>query len=130
HKYRFLLSFLSVMRQQSSALLANLLHFGRVLHSLGVDVQAGRMADVVAALAHVDIGRRADFYFTLRSLLVHRPAVLARFDAAFRVFWRPAPHWPPQDLRAMGEQRRVGTPEIEATGTADSPGQEASPRRP
>ena len=41
-----------------SALLHNLLHFGRLLRALGLDVHAGRMLDVAGALAHVDIGRR------------------------------------------------------------------------
>ena len=75
------------------------------------------MLDVAAALAHVDIGRRSDFYFTLRSLLVHRQQDLATFDEAFRVFWRPPPgEWSPNDLRALGEQRRFGPPEVEPTG--------------
>ena len=47
-------------------LLHNLLHFGRLLHSLGLDVHAGRMLDVASALEHIDIGRRSDFYFTLQ----------------------------------------------------------------
>jgi hypothetical protein len=97
-----------------SALLHNLLHFGRLLHSLGLDVHAGRMLDVASALAHVDIGRRSDFYFTLQSLLIHRQQDLAMFDEAFRVFWRRPPgEWAPDDLRALGEQRRFGTPQVD-----------------
>ena len=61
-----------------SVLLRNLLHFGRLLRSLGLDVQAGRMLDVAGALEHIDIGRRTDFYFTLGALLVHRQQDLAR----------------------------------------------------
>jgi uncharacterized protein with von Willebrand factor type A (vWA) domain len=95
-------------------LLHNLLHFGRVLHSLGLDVHAGRMLDVANALAYVDIGRRSDFYFTLQSLLIHRQQDLAMFDEAFRVFWRPPPgEWSTDDLRALGELRRFGTPQVE-----------------
>lgn len=95
-------------------LLHNLLHFGRLLHSLGLDVHAGRMLDVASALAHVDIGRRSDFYFTLQSLLIHRQQDLAMFDEAFRVFWRRPPgEWSPDDLRALGEQRRFGTPQVD-----------------
>ena len=114
-----------------SFLLPNLLHFGRLLRALGLDVQAGRMLDVAAAVAHVDIGRRDEFYHALRCLLVHRPQDLAVFDEAFRVFWRRPPgEWTTQDLRAMGEQRRSGSPEIEseipehdpvAEGGADAP---------
>ena len=98
-----------------SALLLNLLHFSRLLRSLELDVPAGRMIDVAGALAHVDLGRRSDFYFTLRSLLVHRAQDLPLFDEAFRVFWRrPHGRWTPDDLRALGEERRSGRPQVEA----------------
>jgi uncharacterized protein len=95
-----------------SFLLRNLLHFGRLLRSLGLDVQAGRMLDVASALEHVDIGRRSDFYFTLQSLLVHRHQDLALFDEAFRAFWRRPPgEWSSEDLRALGERRRFAPPQ-------------------
>ena len=107
-------------------LLPNLLHFGRVLHALGLDVHSGRMLDVASALEHVDVGRRSDFYFTLQSLLIHRQQDLATFDEAFRVFWRPPPgEWSIQDLRALGEQRRFGSPQVDVpaaqSGSPDDP---------
>src|SRR5207249_11585791 len=71
-----------------SYLFHNLLHFSRLLHAAGLDVHAGRMPDVAAALSEIDIGRRSDFYFTLRTLLIHRHQDLGPFDDAFRVFWR------------------------------------------
>jgi hypothetical protein len=72
-----------------------------------MDVHAGRMLDVAAALVHIDLRRRDDVHFTLRSLLVHRQQDLAVFDAAFRLFWR-----------APGDQRRVSRrgPEPGAVG--------------
>lgn len=84
------------------------------------------MLDVASALAHVDIGRRSDFYFTLQSLLVHRPQDLALFDEAFRVFWRRPPgEWSSDDLRALGEQRRFGPPRPDLPavepGSSDDP---------
>ena len=94
-----------------SFLLRNLLHFGRLLRSLGLDAKAAAMLNVTSALAHIDIGRRPDFYFTLRSLLVHRRQDLATFDEAFGLFWRTPPgEWSSEDLRALGEQRRFGLP--------------------
>jgi len=100
-----------------SFLLHNLLHFERLLHAMGLDVHAGRMPDVAGALQHVDIGRRSDFFFTLQSLLVHRQQDLAPFEEAFRVFWRPPPNeWSTSDLRALGEQRRMGTPKVDVPG--------------
>ena len=114
-----------------SALLPNLLHFGRVLRSLGLDVGAGRMIEVPSALAQVDLGRRADVYFTLRSLMVHRHQDLAIFDEAFRVFWRPpAGAGTANDLRAMGERRRSGKPQIDVPASQPDASDGASvPRR-
>ena len=97
-----------------SYLFHNLLHFSRVLHAAGLDVHAGRMPDVAAALNHIDIGHRSDFYFTLRTLLVHRHQDLEPFDEAFRVFWRrSAGDRSMTDLRALGERRRYGKPEVD-----------------
>ena len=38
-----------------SALLPNLLHFGRLLYQLGLDVPAGRMREVAASLNYINI---------------------------------------------------------------------------
>ena len=104
-----------------SFLLHNLIHFTRLLHRLGLDVQAGRTRDVAAALAFVDVGRRPEFYHALRSLLVHRVDDLLLFDEAFRVFWRkPHGDWTTKDLSAMGEKRRVGAPEYESEAAPES----------
>lgn len=70
-------------------LVHNLLLFGRLLRALGLDVNPGRVMDLTVALGHIDIGRRSDFYFAARSLLVHRREDLALFDQAFQLFWRP-----------------------------------------
>lgn len=107
----------------------NLLHFGQLLHELGLDVHAGRMSGVAAALEHIDIGRKPDFYFTLRTLLIHRHQDLATFDEAFRVFWRRPPgEWSTNDLRALGEQRRFGTPQVDFPTGASAPAEDTSAR--
>ncbi len=112
-----------------SALLSNLLHFSRLLGDLGLDVQAVRTLDVVRALDQIEIGRRSDFYHTLRCLLVRRPQDIPLFDEAFRVFWRPPlGNWTTDDLRAMGEHRRTGAPKIDAP--ARPSGGEPTPARP
>ena len=114
-----------------STLLPNLLHFGRVLRSLGLKVGAARMIEVPSALAQVDLGRRSDVYFTLRSLMVHRQQDLAIFDEAFHAFWRPpAGEWTANDLRATGERRRSGRPRIDVPGSQPDTGDDAPvPRR-
>jgi uncharacterized protein with von Willebrand factor type A (vWA) domain len=99
-----------------SALFRNLIRFGRLLQSADLDVHAGRMIDVAQALDHVDVGRRADFQQTLRTLLVHRPQDLPVFDELFRSFWREPAAGPRSDLRAMGRQRSLGPGEAVLTG--------------
>ncbi|HMD81916.1 MAG TPA: hypothetical protein VKE92_11440, partial [Anaerolineales bacterium] len=63
----------------SGQFLHNLLLFGRVLRGLGLDVNPGRMMDLVSALDHIEIGNRSDFYHAARTLLVHEREDLALF---------------------------------------------------
>ena len=105
-------------------LFPNLLRFGRLLRDLGLDAHAGRMLDVSDALAHVDIGRRSDFYYTLRTLLVRRAQDLPVFDQAFRLFWRPPPaDRAARDARAASERRRQTPSDADAPPSrpADAP---------
>lgn len=69
-------------------LLHNLVLFGRLLRRLGLDVNPGRVIDLLQALEYVPIGYKQDFYYTSRSLLVHRKEDLPLFDQAFELFWR------------------------------------------
>lgn len=71
-----------------SHLLDNLLIFGRVLRRAGIEVQPGRLLDVVEALAHVNMASREEVYHTCRALLVHRHEHIAIFDRVFAAFWR------------------------------------------
>jgi uncharacterized protein with von Willebrand factor type A (vWA) domain len=68
-------------------LLENILVFGRLLRTLGLEVHMGRMLDVVDGLQHVDLGKRDEVYHACRTLLVHRHEDLAVFDRAFDAFW-------------------------------------------
>jgi uncharacterized protein with von Willebrand factor type A (vWA) domain len=77
--------------ESSGKLLHNLVLFGRLLRALGLDVNPGRMIDLAQALAYVEIGRKPDFYYTARSLLVHKREDLPLFDQAFDLFWRKPP---------------------------------------
>jgi uncharacterized protein with von Willebrand factor type A (vWA) domain len=81
------ISFLFSM-SQNSFLLKNLVLFGRLLRSVGLDVGSGQVIDLAAALEFVDIGQRDDFYFAARALFAHRRADLALFDQAFKLFWQ------------------------------------------
>jgi uncharacterized protein len=84
-----------------SPLLDNLLIFGRVLRRAGVDVHAGRLADLVEALRCIDLSARDEMYHACRTLLVHRHDQIAIFDVAFASFWREH-HDRPLRERARG----------------------------
>jgi hypothetical protein len=90
----------------SGHLLHNLVLFGRVLRGLGLDVSPGRVMDLMHALEYVDIGRKADFYHTARSLLVHRREDIPLFDEAFELFWhRPVEEWFTLDLHTLSARQ-------------------------
>ncbi len=88
-----------------TALLDNVLVFGRLLRALGLEVHVGRLLDLAEALPQVDIGARDDVYHTCRALLVHRRDDLAMFDRAFDAFWRVHGH-----VAAPEGRRRGGDP--------------------
>ena len=80
-----------------------------------MDVNPGRMVDLVKALEHIQIGRKSDFYFSTRSLLVNRRDDLPLFDQAFELFWRkPSDNWSPLDLSDINRPRRPDKPIITA----------------
>ena len=94
----------------SGHFLHNLLLFGRVLRRLGLDVNPGRMVDLVSALDHIELRRRSDFYYAARALLVHRREDLPLFDAAFERFWRkPAEGWE-VDWQGLTRRRKASGP--------------------
>ena len=95
----------------SGRLLPNLLLFGRVLRGLGMDVNPGRMMDLVSALDHIEVGNKADFFYAARTLLVHDREDLELFDQAFDLFWRkPAEEWDIQDWHSFSRRRRSKKP--------------------
>jgi uncharacterized protein with von Willebrand factor type A (vWA) domain len=107
--------------QEPGHILHNLMLFGEVLRRLGLDFGSGNMLDLVRATEDVPIGRKQDFRYAARCLLVHRKQDLSLFDEAFQVFWRrPATGQSPLDLRSMGEERRYRTPQIIPPSVSDS----------
>ena len=85
----------------------NLILFGRVCRALGMNVTPNRMMDVARALAHIQLGHKQDFYYTLRTHLVTHPKEFAYFDEAFDIFWRrPSEGFTTLNLQSLGEERR------------------------
>lgn len=112
-------------------LLENLLLFGRVLRGLGLDVNTGRVLDLTAALEHIQIGNRDDFYHTARTLLVHDVEDIALFDQAFALFWRVPPESWEVRLPAPAPPRRrrplTVTPSLTPPPPSDSEGEPTAP---
>ncbi|UCH61402.1 MAG: VWA domain-containing protein [Anaerolineales bacterium] len=80
--------------KKESTILYNLLLFGRLLRELGMDVNPGRMMDLIHALEFINIGIRTDFYHASRGLLVHNKGDIPLFDQAFDLFWqKPMEEW-------------------------------------
>ncbi|HLO29276.1 MAG TPA: VWA domain-containing protein [Anaerolineales bacterium] len=97
----------------SGQFLHNLLLFGRVLRRLGLDINPGRMMDLVSALDHIEIGQKSDFFYAARTLLVHDREDLPLFDEAFELFWRkPAESWDLRELQGLTRRRRRPGPVV------------------
>ncbi|HLI11918.1 MAG TPA: VWA domain-containing protein [Alphaproteobacteria bacterium] len=79
---------LSAPLPEGGKLVANLMHFARVLRAAGLPIGPGRVVAAVEAVSAVGIENRDDFYWTLHSVFVNRRDQRAIFDQAFHVFWR------------------------------------------
>ncbi|MEK7787090.1 MAG: VWA domain-containing protein [Chloroflexota bacterium] len=117
--------------ENSGNLLHNLILFGRVLRGLGLDVNPGRMIDLVQALEYVAIGRKADFYYTASSLLVHRREDIPLFDQAFEMFWhKPVEGWeitlPGFNRPRRSQKPQVKPPPLQAPDSTPPPDSDAS----
>ena len=105
----------------SGRLLHNLLLFGRVLRGLGLDVNPGRMMDLVSALDYIEIGNKSDFFYAARTLLVHEREDLELFDEAFELFWRkPAESWK-IELQGLTRRKKSAKPVIAPPPLKDEP---------
>jgi uncharacterized protein with von Willebrand factor type A (vWA) domain len=69
-------------------LLANIMHFARVLRAAGLPIGPGTVLDAVNAVRAVGVADREDFYWTLHAVFVNRSPHRELFDQAFHVFWR------------------------------------------
>ncbi|HLV44162.1 MAG TPA: VWA domain-containing protein [Aggregatilineales bacterium] len=108
--------------QPNGHLLANLLHFGRLLRRIGLRVSTREVYDLAEGLTYIDITRGGDFYHAARAFLVHDPEEIELFDKAFELFWAGrielmlelglarAPHadQPALDELQQSEQRILG----------------------
>jgi uncharacterized protein with von Willebrand factor type A (vWA) domain len=96
----------------SGQFLRNLLLFGRVLRRLGLDINPGRMMDLVSALDHIEIGKRSDFFYAARTLLVHDREDLPLFDEAFEFFWQKPSESRDVEWQGLTRRRKPSRPTI------------------
>jgi MoxR-like ATPase len=69
-------------------LVANVVHFARVLRGAGLPIGPGRAIEAVRALEAIGLATRGDFYWTLHAVFVNRRDQHEIFDQAFKMFWR------------------------------------------
>ena len=113
-------------------LLENLTQFARLLRSLGLSVPAGSTIEAARAVQYVNIGKKDEFRFALRTVLVRRAEDIQVFDTAFRTFWsKPTGTSTKLDLRPLGSERRIGDPVVEMeslSGTSGTAPQDSEAR--
>lgn len=90
----------------------NILLFGRLLRGLGLDINPGRVMDLLHALEYIEIGREADFFHASCSLLVHRHSDIPLFSKAFELFWRNPSVGVVKDLDKLLHNSRPDKPVI------------------
>jgi uncharacterized protein with von Willebrand factor type A (vWA) domain len=83
--------------------------FGRVLREAGLEVGPGRIVDALTALDEVELGRRDDVYWSLRTTMVTRFEEIERFDRAFNAWFLRAPVLPSARIRTARLARAATT---------------------
>jgi len=69
--------------------------------------------DLVSALNHIEIGKKSDFFYAARTLLVHEREDLPLFDEAFELFWRkPAERWDLRQWQGPTRRRKPSVPVV------------------
>ena len=93
---------------ERGGLLANIMHFARVLRAAGLPIGPGTVLDAVNAVRAVGICDREDFYWTLHAVFVSRQDQRELFDQAFHVFWR--------DPRLLAQMLSLVLPQLRSDG--------------
>jgi hypothetical protein len=91
---------------EGGRLAANVIQFARALRAAGLPVGPGRVIEALRAVEVVGVARRADLYWTLHAVFVHRRDQRLVFDQCFHVFWR--------DPRLFERMQHMLLPTLEA----------------
>jgi uncharacterized protein with von Willebrand factor type A (vWA) domain len=101
-----------------SAIVRQVVTFGRVLREAGLEVGPGRICDAMTGLDAVELARRDDVYWTLRQTLVSRADDIAAFDRAFAAWFLRAPELAPP--RTPQVERRPAAKVSSRDGTEET----------
>jgi uncharacterized protein with von Willebrand factor type A (vWA) domain len=94
-------------------LLANLLHFGRLLRQLGIPVSSRQLVELAEGLTYIDLACRDDFYHAARCFLVHHADQLEAFDQAFDLFWSGQVQFSLEfEMARQGRARQAGATQV------------------
>lgn len=91
---------------EGGRLARNVMHFGRALRSAGLPIGPGRTLEALRAVEAVGLERRADLYWTLFAVFVHRRDQAELFDQCFHLFWR--------DPKLLERMQSLLLPQIES----------------
>ena len=97
---------------EGSRLVANIMHFGRILRVAGLPVGTGKILDGVNAVRAVGIGNRTDFYWALHAVFINRRDQHEMFDQAFHIFWR--------DPKIMERMMGIMLPQIDVEAAIEA----------
>src|SRR5579875_2789490 len=96
---------------------ANVMHFARLLRRAGLPVGPSEAIAAQRALAHVDLGQRAEVRDALRAVMVHRHDQREVFDQAFALFWRNPVQAEQQALMGLLSPEKAPKPEKPPPGS-------------
>ena len=78
----------ATLAQRTDSLLHRIIRFAKLLRVNKIPVHTSNERDAIAALAHIDISRRFEFYMALRTNMIMSQKYRAAFDILFLQFWR------------------------------------------
>jgi hypothetical protein len=76
------------LEQRTASLIQRIIKFAKLLRINKVPVHTANERDAIAALAHIDINSRFEFYLALRTNMIMSHKYRAAFDILFLQFWR------------------------------------------
>jgi hypothetical protein len=83
-------------RERTQGLIRRIIRFAKILRFNKIPVHTANERDAIAALAHIDINSRFEFYMALRTNMIMSQKYRTAFDILFLQFWRTGVSIPKQ----------------------------------